>query len=858
MRIPLAVLAAFLFLVLSATDAFAQNSYSFDVSAYEAFLTSHVNISSSELLSMHPSGTFARTVPTSPVQPFRLDSIDLMYHLTNGEKVLIGMNGFVVSERITPGSFGQGFADIWNADLPVFISTDAILHAVHRSYDEILKQSEEEYLIPALTAMLLQLNGKMPQLDQRYQSNPAMLPSLMDLDLYITVARVLLQGSGKSYYVANTQAVSTVLQNIKKAYVGMCAPLFADSIRTVDYSQFTVRGHYTQSEELSRYFQSMMWLGRMEFYLSPPDDGWSPPYDPTDHYTKAQIQRQAAAALLFAELTTLAATESQMQAIEKLLGFFVGEPDNVTLTNLNGLTSELGMQSAAEILDTLKYNVFHDALMSKSWAYQRILSQILQGHMFEPGSVQPASAFIPLGQRFVIDSFISANVVYDKIEYQGTKVWRELPEPLDVVFALGNDAAAQLLVPQLDAYHYATNLAALRYLIDSYEPEYWNGTFYNGWLNAIRALNVPRERSNLPAFMQTAGWWQEKMNTQLASWAELRHDNLLYAKQSYTASGACSYPSGYVEPFPVLYERVETLMKAACEFFQTGPQELQYLQDFFQHGAHICGTLASIAQKELDRTPLSVDDDQFLDSTMFLRNRCGISTWGWYPQLFYNLTSELDTNMVVADVHTCPTDASGKLIGWVLHVGTGPVNMAIVVADLPDIGPAAFIGPVMSYYQRVTTQFQRLTDGEWSTAYATVPSFRPSWVNAYLADKNGDVRPSGDMLVTDVAVPSGGGLLPNTIMLAQNYPNPFNPSTQIHFGLPEAAHVTLGIYDILGRKVVELVNGSQQAGFHSVVWNGTSSTGLQVASGIYFATFVVTSNQGKVVYRKTNRMLLLK
>ena len=851
MRNPLAVVAAFLLLVLGATDAFAQNSYNFDVAAYEAFLASHVNMSSSELLSMHPSGTFSRTVPTFSTQPFRLDSIDMKYHLTNGEKVLLGMNGFVVSERIAPGSFGQGFADIWNADLPVFISTDAILHAVHRSYDEILKQTEEEYLIPALTAMLLQLNGKMSQLDQRYQSNPAMLPSLMDLDLYITVARVLLQGNVQSYYVANTQAVSTVLQNIKNAYVGMCAPLFADSIRMVDYSQFTVRGHYTKSEELSRYFQSMMWLGRMEFYLSPPDNSWL-------YYTKAQIQRQAVGALLFSELTMLAATESQMQAIEKFLGFFVGEPDNVTLTNLNGLTSELGIQSAAEILDTLKYNAFHDALMTKSWAYQRILTQILQGHMFEPGSVQPASAFIPLGQRFVIDSFVSGNLVFDKIDYQGAKVWRELPAPLDVMFALGNDAAAQLLVPQLDTYHYAANLAALRYLIDSYEPEYWKGTFYNGWLNAIRALNVPGERSNLPAFMQTAGWWQEKMNTQLASWAELRHDNLLYAKQSYTATGACSYPCGYVEPFPVFYERVDTLMKAACEFFQTGPQELQYLKDFFQHGAHICGTLASIAQKELDHTTLSVDDNHFLDSTMFLGKGCGISTLGWYPQLFYNPKSELDTNMVVADVHTCPTDINGKLIGWVLHVGTGPVDMAIVVADIPDIGPSAYIGPVLSFYQRVTTQFKRLTDEEWVTEYANAPSLRPSWVNAYLADKSGNVLPSGDMLLTDVALPSGGGMLPTEIVLAQNYPNPFNPSTQIHFGLPEAGYVSLAIYDILGRKVAELVNGLCQAGFHSVTWDGTNSAGTPVATGMYLTRFVVTSGQGKAAYSRTNKMLLVR
>ena len=599
MRAHLFMLIFILSLTLTAIDATGQSSFHFDVAAYQAFLASHNDISASQLLTMHPAGIFERSIPTLAQQPRRLDSIDLKYALTSGEKILLGTNGFVVTERIKPGSFGQGFLDIWNADLPVFISTDAILHSLHMSYDEILKQTEEQYLIPKLEDILIRLYGKVPQLDQKYQSNPAMIPSLMDLDLFITVARSLLEGQCASYYIANTQPVATVLQNIKEAYVGACAPLFADSIRVVDYSQFTVRGHYTKSEELSRYFQSMIWLGRTEFYLSPPDDSW-------EKYTKAQIQRQAVAALLFAEASALAGTGAQMHDIDNLLEFFVGEPDNVTLTHLNGLCSEMGVQSASELLDTMKYNAFHDTLMTKSWAYQRILSQILKGHLFQPGSVRPASAFIPLGQRFIIDSFVSSKVVFDRIIYQDAKVWRELPSPLDIMFALGNDAAGQLLVPELDRYHYADNLAALRYLIDSYEPEYWKRTFFNGWLNAIRALSAPHDRSGFPPFMQTAAWWQEKMNTQLSSWAELRHDNLLYAKQSYTAAGACLYPCGYVEPMPSFYGRIDTLMRMAGAFFQTGPSELQYFKDYFIQAAQTCSTLASIAQKEIDRTALSV------------------------------------------------------------------------------------------------------------------------------------------------------------------------------------------------------------------------------------------------------------
>jgi len=70
--------------------------------------------------------------------------------------------------------------------------------------------------------------------------------------------------------------------------------------------------------------------------------------------------------------------------------------------------------------------------------------------------------------------------------------------------------------------------------------------------------------------------------------------------------------------------------------------------------------------------------------------------------------------------------------------------------------------------------------------------------------------------------------------LAQNYPNPFNPSTVINFALPEAAKVSLKIYDVAGQLVQTLVEGVVEAGRHQVVWDGTNQHGVLVASGVYF------------------------
>jgi len=74
---------------------------------------------------------------------------------------------------------------------------------------------------------------------------------------------------------------------------------------------------------------------------------------------------------------------------------------------------------------------------------------------------------------------------------------------------------------------------------------------------------------------------------------------------------------------------------------------------------------------------------------------------------------------------------------------------------------------------------------------------------------------------------------PNGFQLKQNYPNPFNSSTQIIYYVPTTTHVTLTIYNMLGKKIITLVDGNQSQGDHSVVWTGADNLNRQAASGIY-------------------------
>jgi Secretion system C-terminal sorting domain len=90
-------------------------------------------------------------------------------------------------------------------------------------------------------------------------------------------------------------------------------------------------------------------------------------------------------------------------------------------------------------------------------------------------------------------------------------------------------------------------------------------------------------------------------------------------------------------------------------------------------------------------------------------------------------------------------------------------------------------------------------------------------------------------------------IIPKQYTLYQNYPNPFNPSTTIKFDLPQAEEVNLTVYNILGERIITLVDGLLDAGYHLVVFNGEN-----LASGTYFYRFHTPN------FVQIKKMLLLK
>ena len=105
---------------------------------------------------------------------------------------------------------------------------------------------------------------------------------------------------------------------------------------------------------------------------------------------------------------------------------------------------------------------------------------------------------------------------------------------------------------------------------------------------------------------------------------------------------------------------------------------------------------------------------------------------------------------------------------------------------------------------------------------------------------------------TETIILKRGPVVPITFSLHQNYPNPFNPITTLRYDLPSDALVTLSIYDMLGREIVQLVSTNQKAGFKSVQWNAKDSLGRPVSAGVYLYQI----QAGDFV--ETRKMVLLK
>ncbi len=659
--------------------------------------------------------------------PLQADGLSLIQASSLGldadETARLAQNGFVITARQEFPTFTYGYETIYLEDLPVYISADSVLYAVHRSYDTLLERIEEGALIPALDGMLDEMRRALTN-----SGLPLTAQQRADADLYLTVALSLLRGQSEPPAAgASSVAIESFLDNAEAASAWQRLTLFGVE-RDIDFSMFTPRGHYANSQRLTTYFRAMTWLGRLDFrIIETQPDG-----------SQVFHRRQLEGALALRWLMNDQARRSY-DVIDRAITAFVGEHDYMTVPELDDLIVDLGLQDASA-LTNLGDGEIAQAVLDGGYGAQRISSHIMINGL-TGGTLPLSSSFALMGQRYVIDSHVFSNVVYDRAG--GGDVARMMPDPLDAAFAaLANDHAGQLLEPELRAFDYAPDLASMRLLADAHPPEFWQTNLYNLWLGALRGLSPSGAvedpaSAGIPLVSATEPWGRRILNTQLASWAELRHDTILYAKQSFTAGGACEFPDAYVDPYPDTFLAIASLAEQgkalAVELPWNDTWTADGVSSYFDALYDTALRLHEIAARQRTGTPLTPDQLAFVNEAVAtVSEGCtgeADSATGWYARLFLDRTKAVEWDPTIADVHTQPTDIGGTPVGRVLHVGTGRARLMVVTVDTCS-GPRAYAGLASSYYETITEDFERLDDDGWRTDLDSGAQPEPEWVDA--------------------------------------------------------------------------------------------------------------------------------
>ena len=650
--------------------------------------------------------------------------------------------GLVVLRQSAESNFGEAYYNIYRRDLPVLVTSDSILHVFHRSLDNTLMEMEEQALRPSLQRVLELCHD---ELGRRVQAGGTDEASYRDVDLYLTVAINLIErGSGKrtppemdrqerELDQLLTKIDSLKLQNPLR---GETTKLYGGS-RSIDYSQFEPRGHYTKTRPLIAFFQAMMWLGRA-------DCGFFPLGADKASGIEIDAPRELRDAVLLTELLTATKQMKALDTIDRCVATFWGESDNLRPGQLRTILNEAKLTGLADLQNKSHEESLHTAILRSSSAAQKIQSQVYFGGSTPGETVAPPALFQFFGQRFAVDSYVLANVVYDTVPIYDPRIGaRKMPRGVDVMAAFGNPEALHELSGELKHWQYAPQLLAARQFTARHfaEPA-GQKSIADLWLAALRTLHSDRKNvKNFPQAMQTHAWRMKQLNAELASWAELRHDGILFVKQSYTRQVECDYPNGFVEPYPDFYKQIGFIARsmarniADVEGLGVGYDNAGRARKHWTAFAGTIDTLERLAARELKAEPFEEADQRFLKSVVTIHEAkqddgCGgynlIRAYtGWYCDLYYGRPSDIDQFVpTVADVHTDSNTNS------VLEVGAGRADLAIVAVDNGE-DRTAYVGPVSTYYEFRRDASDRMTDESFKLQLTsgTEPE-QPAWIKA--------------------------------------------------------------------------------------------------------------------------------
>lgn len=301
-------------------------------------------------------------VSAAPAKARYFDLVQKQLGLNANELALLERQGFVVSDRLAFEKFTTAYAYIYWKDLPVLVTTDSILHAIHQTYDDLLKNLETSMLAPWLDELLAQTRRQL-EIDRGAAQDPRLLALYADLETYLAVPRALLQASPRTPvppaaepYLALAEAAGSV-EKVR---------LFGGE-RDIDFTLFKPRGHYTESEALQRYFRAMSWLAQIDFRMVE----YNPhgrPYLNLDH---------VAAAVLLRQTIDRAGQRPSWEQFDALFGAFVGRSDNTTLPDLDRFMADAGLKTPGDVLGYTDPARLLELLTTRDYGHQRITGQLI-------------------------------------------------------------------------------------------------------------------------------------------------------------------------------------------------------------------------------------------------------------------------------------------------------------------------------------------------------------------------------------------------------------------------------------------------------------------------------------------------
>lgn len=604
-------------------------------------------------------------------------------YLADVELEMLRANGFFM----LASSYGGEFFEVYEMNrynlFPNLVTVDSLAHTYHLYFLHLQRGIERSGLAPALTSLsaaMLSVAG-------------AQLEALRGTE-WETAARrcVAFFAVGASLLDAATQVPAEVADTVSAelSLIGAAGGISPSPLTgtDADYSQYIVRGYYAEDAALEPYFRAMMWYGGVNF--------------------PANVEDMVRSALL----VTLALGGDPLaswSSIYTVTSFFAGASDDCGYYEYRPLFDQAyGAQAGVADLpgNDACWQAFLE-LVAQTPA-PAINSIPLMDVGTDVDHLEENKGFRFMGQRFSIDAAIMQELVYNRVSENATGEQRLLPDALDVPAAFGSDVALAILDEQgaTGFAGYTEKMESLRAGIDQATDDLWTASLAAQWLAMLRPL-LTVKGEGYPLFAQGEAWARRNLVAFAGSYAELKHDTVLYAKQVMAEAGGGPLEErddrGYVEPEPEFFGRLAALVDATSKGLSSlgllGEADASNLSILQQLSAQ----LETIARKELrNEVPTAEEFDL-------------IRAYGAQLEHFWQEVCKDDAEDDMFTTRDFPsaivTDIATDPNGLVLQIGT---NLSTVYAIVPVEGVLRVAsGAAFSFYQFEQPIDQRLTDHTW-------------------------------------------------------------------------------------------------------------------------------------------------